>query len=301
MFSIRKIIFVPESESIPEEVLRGLDIYRNSRNSILNQCEIVVFPGGVEALKKLVSDFRGVFCVITDDSSMKAEFNNSAIPWSKRYIDGLVNEVDWILGNYSAEYRNMDDNHTFFISDNHFYHTNIIKYCNRPWNSGKDEAGNIVVTDKNVTEMNNEMIARWNLVVGKNDTVWNLGDFAFGKKEHIPELLSRLNGKINLVLGNHDHHKFSFYREAGFNKIYDRPVILGGFIVLSHAPMPWIKAPMFNIFGHVHDQKLYKDFTESTFCCCVERIQYTPISLKEIADTVELKYPGRTDGQPEEA
>ena len=54
----------------------------------------------------------------------------------------------------------------FVISDHHFYHENIIKYCNRPFNS--------------LREMNYTMIEKWNSVVSENDTVLHLGDFSFG-------------------------------------------------------------------------------------------------------------------------
>ena len=53
--------------------------------------------------------------------------------------------------------------HTFFTSDTHFNHANIIKFCNRPF--------------KDVEQMNDVMIANWNGVIGKDDTVFHLGDY----------------------------------------------------------------------------------------------------------------------------
>lgn len=80
--------------------------------------------------------------------------------------------------------------HTFFTSDTHFNHANIIKFCNRPF--------------KDVEQMNDVMIANWNSVIGKDDTVFHLGDFCLGGAAEWTKILDRLNGKIYLIMGNHD-------------------------------------------------------------------------------------------------
>ena len=54
----------------------------------------------------------------------------------------------------------------WFTADTHFGHTNIIKYCNRPFKTPED--------------MNNVMLTNINITVGENDTYWHLGDFAWG-------------------------------------------------------------------------------------------------------------------------
>lgn len=86
----------------------------------------------------------------------------------------------------------------YFTSDNHFYHTNVIKYCGRPY-----------VT---VEEMNEKLVLNWNTIVLPDDTVYVLGDFSMAFRS--VELFSnRLNGKKFLVPGNHDfchsYHKKS--------------------------------------------------------------------------------------------
>ncbi len=83
----------------------------------------------------------------------------------------------------------------FYIADTHFRHAKIIECCDRPYAS----------TD----EMDNELIRRWNAVVGVGDIVYHLGDFAFGlgDEEAIKNVFSRLNGRKVLVLGNHDFRK----------------------------------------------------------------------------------------------
>jgi calcineurin-like phosphoesterase family protein len=78
---------------------------------------------------------------------------------------------------------------TWFTSDHHFGHKNIIEYCNRPFDS--------------VEEMNEALVASWNRSVRPDDTVYYLGDFSL--KRHVMEqYVQRLNGCKILIAGNHD-------------------------------------------------------------------------------------------------
>lgn len=85
---------------------------------------------------------------------------------------------------------NFNPEHTFFTSDTHFNHANIIRFCNCPF--------------KDVEQMNETLIANWNRVVGMDDTVFHLGDFCLGGAAEWTKVLDRLNGKIYLIMGNHD-------------------------------------------------------------------------------------------------
>ncbi len=155
----------------------------------------------------------------------------------------------------------------WIISDTHFSHANIIKYCNRPF--------------ENTYVMDAEMIKRWNSVVAKEDIVWHLGDFGMGNKEHITNIVSQLNGRIFLIKGNHDNHPDKWYYECGFEKVYDRPVIVDDFFILSHHPRT-VGAPIYGyLYGHVHDDEIYKDFTSNSCCVCAERQNYTPILFED--------------------
>lgn len=183
----------------------------------------------------------------------------------------------------------------FLISDTHFYHKNIIKYCNRPfWKDKSNEP-----SDEDVLEMNETLIKRWNDVVRPEDLVFHLGDFAFGDKQRIIEIAKRLNGKIYFIMGNHDYrYGFKFWYECGFERVYDYPIIFKNFYILSHEPVflkedeelnpsanPGLENtgnPLFNFYGHLHD-KQYENKTHYKNCC-VEICDYTPFcfeSLKE--------------------
>jgi calcineurin-like phosphoesterase family protein len=79
---------------------------------------------------------------------------------------------------------------TWFTSDSHFGHTNIIRHCDRPFTS--------------VEEQDATLIANWNALVRPNDDIWHLGDFAFRNSKAAASYLARLNGRKHLIWGNHD-------------------------------------------------------------------------------------------------
>lgn len=163
----------------------------------------------------------------------------------------------------------------YFIADTHFNHDKIITYCDRPF--------------LNTVEMNKKIIQNWNSVVKKDDVVYHLGDFAFDNIENIAKFRNLLNGKIFLVMGNHDRYSVKRYYEVGFDKVYDKPIIIhDNDIILSHEPVLLTNnVPFVNIFGHVHDSVIYKTVTEKSFCVSVERINYTPISFEEIKNQIK--------------
>ena len=155
----------------------------------------------------------------------------------------------------------------FIISDTHFGHESVIKYCNRPFSS--------------VEEMDATLIKNWNETVSNRDTVLHLGDFGFGKKEYIREIIGKLNGKKILIKGNHDNWTDAFYKDAGFHTVSRFPIIWNEFYMLSHAPLLLSETtPFFNFYGHIHNDSRYIDNATSK-CVCVERIGYRPLFLFE--------------------
>ena len=163
---------------------------------------------------------------------------------------------------------------TFFIADTHFNHNKIIDYCNRPFS--------------NTEEMDKQLIDNWNNTVSKNDIVYHLGDFALGNVEVIKKYREQLNGKIFLVQGNHDGYSMRKYYEAGFDKVYDKPIIYQDFFILSHQPLFITEnMPYANIFGHIHNNPEYTDYTSNTFCVSCERINYKPILIDDIVDKMQ--------------
>ena len=162
----------------------------------------------------------------------------------------------------------------FFIADTHFYHENIIRYCNRPFTGAK--------------EMNDTLIRNWNSVVDQQDRVYVLGDFAcHATKQDIIEVVEQLNGRKLMVMGNHDRcYKASWWlKKSGFEEVSRFPIIVEEFLILSHEPIFMSESmPYVNVFGHVHNNDLYRDISLHGFCVSVERINYTPIELSDIKD-----------------
>ena len=161
----------------------------------------------------------------------------------------------------------------FVISDTHFGHKNIIDYCNRPFNS--------------VEDMDKTLIKNWNETVSNNDLIIHLGDFALTSKDRIKEIVSQLNGKKILILGNHDNYTEQFYREVGFHTVSKFPILYGGtcenpgFYLMSHAPLILGETtPYFNFYGHVHNDSRYIENATSK-CVSVERIGYRPYCFME--------------------
>jgi len=161
----------------------------------------------------------------------------------------------------------------WFISDTHFYHTNIIKYCNRPF--------------KDAEEMNYKIIQNWNSVVQHDDIVYHLGDFALGNKEKIKNIAYQLNGRKFLICGNHDAFRATEYMELGFEWATRHPMIYNNYMILSHEPV-FLEhnSCRCNIHGHLHINN-YRSGPDDTkknlyFNVSIEQIKYKPISLNEI-------------------
>lgn len=139
---------------------------------------------------------------------------------------------------------------TFFSSDYHLSHKNILKYDNRPF--------------KNINEHDDILINQHNMVVGIDDDFFFLGDFCFSKDtKKIDSFLSRLNGNKYFIKGNHDKNDIiSLYKKHGIYLGEQSSMIKIGHdfkhcqnIVLNHFAMRvWDKSHhgSFHLYGHSH-------------------------------------------------
>lgn len=156
----------------------------------------------------------------------------------------------------------------YVTSDTHFNHANIIKYCNRPF--------------KNIDEMNEMIIEKWNKIVDKDDIVYHLGDFGFGSKESLQEIFNRLNEKKYLIMGNHDYRVGrQYYLELGFEEVYKKEFILNNYI-MTHKPKE-INSSFINLYGHIHDKPVDTKYDDDNhICVCLDKTNFEPLLLIKI-------------------
>ena len=187
-----------------------------------------------------------------------------------------------------------DINKIWLSSDHHFHHSNIIKYCNRPFET--------------VEEMNQALIDNWNSVVGKDDDVYHLGDLCFGNIEKWNSVLEPgvLNGNIHLILGNHDVprvFKEGVYKERFCEITYQKMLLADGWTVfLNHFPfMDFsnnIDHKVAQAFGHIHSgpfsvgtttEEKMKMLKWNQYDVGVDNNDYTPISLERFFNEIIKK------------
>lgn len=165
--------------------------------------------------------------------------------------------------------------------------------------------------------MNRALIDNWNEVVGDDDTVWVVGDFALGKIAETLPIAGELHGHKVLLAGNHDrcwagHGRRAEgwterYLEAGFAEVVhdsakvafgDRSVLVCHFPYrggshdhdrfIGHRPTDkgaWL------LHGHVHERWAQQGRMINVG---VDVTGFAPISSTALAELIEA---GRTSRQ----
>lgn len=152
----------------------------------------------------------------------------------------------------------------FLISDMHLDHANIIRHCNRPFQS--------------VVEMNHHLVYNWNEVVTDSDTVFHVGDFCHGNPQW---WIDMLNGRIEFIRGNHDRQ---------LNLIRESLTLLhnGEEFLLTHYP-PVKPGENWTIHGHTHNNDLVNyplvNPALKSMNVGVEVIGYEPVLLDDLLRT----------------
>ena len=154
---------------------------------------------------------------------------------------------------------------TYLITDTHFNHKNIAKYCNRPDNF-------------------NELLWKGLEELPKDCTLIHLGDVCLGKENEVHERIAKLPYKKILIKGNHDRKSDKWYIEHGWDNVCERidGHYFGEFITLSHFPIPGIQN--LNIHGHSHDKGKTERINNHKLLAA-EYTNYKPVLLEYFIKT----------------
>jgi len=155
----------------------------------------------------------------------------------------------------------------FFTADEHYFHSNIIRFCNRPF--------------EDVEEMNKTQIDNSNSVVKEGDTVVHAGDFTLlkNRKKIQQRLIDRLNGHHIFLKGSHDYW-------LPMNKsiqIWEK-MIEGHYLVVCHYSMhSWARSHYnsWHLYAHSHRDL---GLSGKRHCISVDNTNFFPLSFDQIKE-----------------
>ena len=131
--------------------------------------------------------------------------------------------------------------HTWFTSDTHLGHANIITHCARPFASAE--------------AMDAALIAAWNAVVAPDDEIWHLGDFSYKAATSPADYLRRLHGRKHLIWGNHDSEQARTDPGWASSQAYAELTVDDTRVVLFHYSLKtWhrVARGALQLYGHSH-------------------------------------------------
>lgn len=186
----------------------------------------------------------------------------------------------------------------FFTADQHFFHNNIIKYCDRPF--------------KNYKEMHDTLVSNHNSVVKQTDTVYHLGDFAMSASyDKVINVVQQLNGIHFFIMGSHDKWlerlvKTNNYAEDVYNNIIHyrgrriEITIKNKFISMDHyCQKTWARSHYnsYHLFGHSHGRLLP---VGKSWDVGVDNNNFYPISFDQIKEIMDKREdnPNKVDDKP---
>jgi calcineurin-like phosphoesterase family protein len=171
----------------------------------------------------------------------------------------------------------------WFISDTHFFHTNVIRYTGRPFQTAH--------------EMNERLIENWDALVADQDIVFFLGDFGLGTTDFLANLCASLHGNKICIRGNHDGTTSKMHR-IGFSLVLESAFIKVGRHQVELVHRPSQTAPShFQLHGHVHEKRPNK-LVDHQLNLSVEVWNYKPVLEKTIIALLDRAELIRNVGQP---
>lgn len=173
----------------------------------------------------------------------------------------------------------------YFSSDLHFNHNKDFLYKPRGFDS--------------IDAMNMAVVSNWNSVITNEDDVYILGDLMLGDNEAGISLLKMLNGKLHIILGNHDtESRIELYKtlknvieicyaiQLKYKKAYfflcHYPVITANF----DDQLPWAKH-LINLFGHTHQQYTFYNDNLYMYNVGLDAHNCYPVSIEQIIEDIK--------------
>lgn len=177
----------------------------------------------------------------------------------------------------------------WFASDLHFHHSKPFLYESRGFQT--------------FIEHDAAVIHNWNSVVKPEDEVFLLGDIMLEDNDYGIECFKQLNGKIHIIVGNHDSDvRIELYKECPNVvdvKFGDRIKYGKHTYWLSHHPSltgnftdnnNWRKT-VWNLCGHRHDSDRFCQVNEGPiYHCELDAHNNCPVSIEEIESDIRKFY-----------
>lgn len=168
----------------------------------------------------------------------------------------------------------------YFSSDLHFNHDKEFIWKERGYRS--------------VTEMNDDIIHKWNSVITNDDTVYLLGDVMLKDLDAGLECLMKLKGHIHVIRGNHDTDKrVEFYQTCpNIEDVKYADMIKDGKynFYLSHYPTMVANfddvKKLWNLSGHTHTTNKFELFKYQIYNVGVDAHFGFPVSIEKVKQDI---------------
>ena len=171
---------------------------------------------------------------------------------------------------------------TWFTSDFHLGHRNIIRYCSRPFAS--------------VEEMDAASLANLNKLVGADDALYFLGDFCLGGPDQARRYRDRIVCRnMHVVEGNHDAALRDLTGVFSSSNQLVEVRVRGQRIVLCHYAMRvWHHSwrGVWHLYGHSHGN-LADDPASLSIDVGVDSHSFRPWRFDEIRTAMNAKQKGK--------
>lgn len=157
----------------------------------------------------------------------------------------------------------------WIITDTHFGHDKIMKYCGRP------------------DDFESRIMLNLRKTVQENDVLIHLGDFCWG--DHAlwhKDFMNHVKCRRWLIKGNHDKKSNTWYHHHGWDCVADSMTLnlYGEEILFSHRPIT-VEGNFINVHGHHHNTGHHpEDSTDDRHKLVYMEHKYTPVNLRHIIE-----------------